>query len=255
MNTDSKQRAATFELALEYAVRRMIEIDALCHGTNYCPGCRDKHLDIEEAVECAKSHFLFEAKRALNKKNFVERQGEVISDEPKTQTQGGFEKKTDEEIFTALHQCGGNLTVCDCCPYANVKDCTTQVKNDIIARINGLKAKNATLHERRSRAELRAEVAEAELSRYTELLSKDEAGKATAKNILNEVYREVERVRMECEYIDKDGDYVMNSVEFVSEFTVGSLWQLYEKWGLDMKEIVKTEADKADIKAAEENKS
>lgn len=71
MNTDSKQRAATFELALEYAVRRMIEIDALCHGTNYCPGCRDKHLDIEEAVECAKSHFLFEAKRALNKKNKV----------------------------------------------------------------------------------------------------------------------------------------------------------------------------------------
>ena len=65
MNTDSKQRAATFELALEYAVRRMIEIDALCHGTNYCPGCRDKYLDIEEAVECAKSHFLFEAKRAF----------------------------------------------------------------------------------------------------------------------------------------------------------------------------------------------
>lgn len=102
MNTDSKQRAATFELALEYAVRRMIEIDALCHGTNYCPGCRDKYLDIEEAVECAKSHFLFEAKRALNKKNLVERQGEVISDEPKTQTQGGFEKKTDEEEAKAL---------------------------------------------------------------------------------------------------------------------------------------------------------
>lgn len=72
--------------------------------------------------------------------------------------------------------------------------------------------------------------------------------------ILDEVYREVERVRIEIEYQNKDGDYVMNSTEFVSEFTIGSLSQLYENWGLDMKDIVETEADKADSKAAEEDK-
>ena len=89
----------------------------------------------------------------------------------------------------------------------------------------------ARWHKPRPFKEVMAELRE-ELSRYTELLSKDEVGKAAAKNILDEVYREVERVRMEIEYQDKDGDYVMNSAEFLSEFTIGSLSQLYENGAL-----------------------
>lgn len=100
----------------------------------------------------------------------------------------------------------------------------------------------ARWHKPRPFKEVMAELRE-ELSRYTELLSKDEVGKAAAKNILDEVYREVERVRMEIEYQDKDGDYVMNSAEFLSEFTIGSLSQLYEKWGFNLAETVKEEAD------------
>lgn len=60
-----------------------------------------------------------------------------------------------------------------------------------------------------------------------------QARNETAKEILQEVSKEVERVRLECEFQDESGKWLMDERDFISEFTLGSLYNLFQKYGVD----------------------
>lgn len=47
------------------------------------------------------------------------------------------------------------------------------------------------------------------------------------KEVLNKVFRYVEEARLECEFQDKDGKWFMDESEFMCEFTLGKLQELY----------------------------
>lgn len=59
---------------------------------------------------------------------------------------------TDEQILNALKSCGDRIAICDGCPYEGRNHCSLLAKQDIIERFNTLKAKNAELRERLSKA-------------------------------------------------------------------------------------------------------
>ena len=54
------------------------------------------------------------------------------------------------------------------------------------------------------------------------------------KEVLNKVFRYVEEARLECEFQDKDGKWFMDESEFICEFTLGKLQELYREYGIEM---------------------
>ena len=54
------------------------------------------------------------------------------------------------------------------------------------------------------------------------------------KEVLNKVFRYVEEARLECEFQDKDGKWYMDESEFMCEFTLGKLQELYREYGIEM---------------------
>ena len=54
------------------------------------------------------------------------------------------------------------------------------------------------------------------------------------KDVLNKVFRYVEEARLECEFQDKDGKWFMDESEFMCEFTLGKLQELYREYGIEM---------------------
>lgn len=68
----------------------------------------------------------------------------------------------------------------------------------------------------------------------SELCDREEVRKETAKEILNKVYASVERVRLECEFQDEKGNWLMDEGEFLSEFTLGDLHNLYAEYGIEL---------------------
>ena len=54
------------------------------------------------------------------------------------------------------------------------------------------------------------------------------------KEVLNKVFRYVEEARLECEFQDKDGKWYMDESEFMCEFTLGKLHELYREYGIEM---------------------
>lgn len=55
-----------------------------------------------------------------------------------------------------------------------------------------------------------------------------------AKEILDEVYSAVEKARLESEYKNEKGEWVMDETEFMGEFTFGALHRLYAKYGIEL---------------------
>ena len=56
--------------------------------------------------------------------------------------------------------------------------------------------------------------------------------KEIAKEILDEVFKEVERVRLETEFKDETGKWLIDEHEFFTEFTIGALYELSKKYGV-----------------------
>lgn len=54
------------------------------------------------------------------------------------------------------------------------------------------------------------------------------------KDVLNKVFRYVEEARLECEFQDKDGKWFIDESEFICEFTLGKLQELYREYGIEM---------------------
>lgn len=68
----------------------------------------------------------------------------------------------------------------------------------------------------------------------TEEELKEEVRKETAKEILDKVYECVESARLNSEYQDKKRKWVIDEYEFMSEFTLGALHNLYKKYGIEL---------------------
>lgn len=54
------------------------------------------------------------------------------------------------------------------------------------------------------------------------------------KEVLNKVFRYIEEARLECEFQDKDGKWFMDESEFMCEFTLGKLHELYHEYGIEI---------------------
>lgn len=67
-----------------------------------------------------------------------------------------------------------------------------------------------------------------------ELCDREEVRKETAREILDKVYESVESARLNSEYQDKKRKWVIDEYEFMSEFTLGALHNLYKKYGIDL---------------------
>lgn len=67
-----------------------------------------------------------------------------------------------------------------------------------------------------------------------ELCDREEVKKETAKEILDKVYESVESARLNSEYQDKKRKWVIDEYEFMSEFTLGALHNLYKKYGIEL---------------------
>nr|DAT18026.1 MAG TPA: hypothetical protein [Caudoviricetes sp.] len=60
--------------------------------------------------------------------------------------------------------------------------------------------------------------------------------KETAREILNKVYNEIEKARLESEFQDENGKWLIDESEFMSEFTLGKLYELYAEYGVEVEE-------------------
>lgn len=58
----------------------------------------------------------------------------------------------------------------------------------------------------------------------------------TAKEILSKVYELVEEARLESEYKDENGEFVMDEYEFMSKFHFGSFLALAKEYGINFEE-------------------
>lgn len=67
-----------------------------------------------------------------------------------------------------------------------------------------------------------------------ELCDREEVRKETAREILDKVYKAVESARLNSEYQDKKRKWVIDEYEFMSEFTLGDLHNLYKEYGIDL---------------------
>lgn len=108
-----------------------------------------------------------------------------MNDDKKTIANKIASKIMTDALIKALRECRSDDIGCEECPFDDFGSrCLNLIMEIAADRLEKLKD-----------AERRAEVAEAELSRYTELLAKEEIGRAAAKAVLDEVYEEVKRAK------------------------------------------------------------
>lgn len=62
-----------------------------------------------------------------------------------------------------------------------------------------------------------------------------EVRKETAREILNKIYDEIEKARLESEFQDENGKWLIDESEFMSEFTLGKLYELYAEYSVEVK--------------------
>ena len=67
-----------------------------------------------------------------------------------------------------------------------------------------------------------------------ELCDREEVRKETAREILDKIYCAVENARLESEYQNDKGKWVIDEHEFMSEFTLGKLHELYAEYGIEL---------------------
>ena len=67
-----------------------------------------------------------------------------------------------------------------------------------------------------------------------ELCYREEVRKETAREVLDKVYAAVEHARLECEFQDDKGNWLIDEGEFLSEFTLGKLHELYAEYGFEL---------------------
>lgn len=58
--------------------------------------------------------------------------------------------------------------------------------------------------------------------------------RAAVKEVLDKVYKAVENARLESEFQDEKGNWLMEEGEFMSEFTLGELHRLYAEYGIEL---------------------
>lgn len=58
--------------------------------------------------------------------------------------------------------------------------------------------------------------------------------RAAVKEVLDKVYNAVENARLESEFQDEKGNWLMEEGEFMSEFTLGELHRLYAEYGIEL---------------------
>ena len=142
-----------------------------------------------------------------------------MNDDKKTIAGKIANKITTDALIQALRECRSDDIGCEECPFDDFGSrCLNLIMEIAADRLEKLKD-----------AERRAEVAEAELSRYTELVAKEETGRAAAKAVLDEVYQEVKLAKFKSSLQWKE-----EQAEFMAEFTLGALHRIYKKWGFDM---------------------
>lgn len=60
-----------------------------------------------------------------------------------------------------------------------------------------------------------------------------EERKRTANEVLDKVYKAVEQARLDCEFQNEKGEWLMDESEFLAEFTLGALHEIYAEYGID----------------------
>ena len=55
-----------------------------------------------------------------------------------------------------------------------------------------------------------------------------------AKEVLDKVYKAVEQVRLDCEFQNEKGEWLMDEGDFLAEFTFGALREIYAEYGIDI---------------------
>lgn len=83
-------------------------------------------------------------------------------------------------------------------------------------------------------AESTADLDELELEFF--IKHNEKVRKETAREILNKVYNEIEKARLESEFQDENGKWLIDESEFISEFTLGKLHELYAEYGVEVEE-------------------
>ena len=68
--------------------------------------------------------------------------------------------------------------------------------------------------------------------------------KDVAREILGKVYKAVEEVRLDCEFQDEKGNWLMDEEQFLGDFTLGKLFEIAGEYGVDLLENNYAEAKK-----------
>ena len=142
-----------------------------------------------------------------------------MNDDKKTIASKIANKIETDALIQALRECRSDDIGCEECPF-----------NDFGSRcLNLIMEIAANRLEKLKDAERRAEVAEAELSRYTELVAKEETGRAAAKAARDEIYQEVKRAKFESGLTWEE-----EQAGLMAQLTLNDLCRIYRKWGFDM---------------------
>lgn len=57
-----------------------------------------------------------------------------------------------------------------------------------------------------------------------------------AREILVKVYKAVEEARLDCEFQDEKGNWLMDEGQFLGDFTLGKLFEIAGEYGIDLLE-------------------
>lgn len=60
--------------------------------------------------------------------------------------------------------------------------------------------------------------------------------KDIAREILVKVYKAVEEARLDCEFQDEKGNWLMDEGQFLGDFTLGKLFEIAREYGIDLLE-------------------
>lgn len=60
--------------------------------------------------------------------------------------------------------------------------------------------------------------------------------KDIAREILQKVFNAVEEVRLDCEFLDEKGNWLMDEGQFLGDFTLGKLFEIAGEYGSDLLE-------------------
>lgn len=72
--------------------------------------------------------------------------------------------------------------------------------------------------------------------------------RAAVKEVLDKVYNAVENARLESEFQDEKGTWLMDEYEFMSEFTLGKLHELYKEYKIELDgDTEQMKNDKGDV--------